>query len=176
MTIAQIEALITGRADGPPKNPISTERALWTALKNEACKLYEVKEIDVNLSTNPTYLADNFDGTGLGTGDMEGFAICNGNNGTKNRKGRTSIGYDPAAYPTLGALGGASTVTLTEAQLPEITLHARGSSRDEGDDGNLIVTAPSQENDGVDLPTFGNGLPHSNMQPYIVTLMIQRIA
>jgi hypothetical protein len=53
----------------------------------------DLKEIDCN----NTYIQNNFIMTGpdwgLGIGEREGWAICNGNNGTRNRTGRASIAW-----------------------------------------------------------------------------------
>src|SRR4051812_44209410 len=64
-------------------------RTAW--LKANRYAQYQVIELDCPQA----YLAANFDGTGLGltNGLWPGFAICNGNNGTKNRNGRVGIGY-----------------------------------------------------------------------------------
>ncbi len=46
----------------------------------------------------------NFDGTGLGTGSLAGWALCNGNNGTPNLSDRFVMGT--VSSPTPGATGG----------------------------------------------------------------------
>jgi hypothetical protein len=61
----------------------------------------------------------NFDGTGLGTGSLAGWALCNGNNGTPNLSDRFVMGTISSA--TLGATGGANSYTLTASQLPSHT-------------------------------------------------------
>ncbi|MCX6758958.1 MAG: hypothetical protein NT012_00070 [Candidatus Nealsonbacteria bacterium] len=61
----------------------------------------------------------NFDGTGLGTGSLAGWALCNGNNGTPNLSDRFVMGTINSA--TLGATGGANSYTLTASQLPSHT-------------------------------------------------------
>jgi len=122
---------------------------------------YEIKQIDVNTSTSPTFLTDNFDNTGKGKNKYRGWAICNGNNGTKNRKGRVAIGYDETNYPTLGATGGSETHKITPAESPAI----------------LNTTKPYQTgsttNDYLSPATSNTAM--SIMQPYIVTLFIQKI-
>jgi hypothetical protein len=54
------------------------------------------------------YLQDNFEVDGLGKVLREGWAICNGNNGTDNLTGRVGIGFG-LGYSTLGAIGGSAT-------------------------------------------------------------------
>jgi hypothetical protein len=50
---------------------------------------------------NPKILPKNFDlSTGRGFGDMYGFALCDGRNGTVNLKGRMVLGYDRLAPTT----------------------------------------------------------------------------
>jgi len=80
----------------------------------------------------------NFDGSGAGIGDWEEIYLCNGNNGTPDKRGRVGIGattgmgggamspvVDPVvagnpAY-TLSGTGGANVITLTTAQMPQHT-------------------------------------------------------
>ena len=80
-------------------------------------------------------LSGKFDGTGAGLGDWEKIYLCNGNNGTPDKRGRVPVGattgmgggplnpaVDPAvtgnpAYALLGTAG-SNTVTLAATQLP----------------------------------------------------------
>jgi microcystin-dependent protein len=79
-----------------------------------------------------------FDATGAGTGDWVNIYLCNGNNGTPDKRGRVGIGttsgmgggtfastVDPAISGnptyTLYSTGGANTVVLTSSQLPAHT-------------------------------------------------------
>ena len=61
----------------------------------------------------------NFDGTGLGTGSLVGWALCNGNNGTPNLSDRFVMGTINSA--NLKVTGGANSYTLTASQLPSHT-------------------------------------------------------
>jgi hypothetical protein len=107
----------------------------------------DIKEI----SCNTNYITNNFktgtglpdEGLGLLTGERYGWAICNGKNGTVDKRGNVSIGYDSVSYPTLastqsgGALtpykqGGVKTVTLTIDQMPP-----HSHTRPRGNDNNL---------------------------------------
>lgn len=88
----------------------------------------------VHLDVPTQYVLDNFDATGLGKNLCLGFALCNGQNGTINRDGRTSIGYG-TTFNFPGFLNGNATHTLTEAQLP-IHSHLNGVA---DDNGNLFV-------------------------------------
>lgn len=142
----------------------------------------DVKMVDCDNA----YIAANFDGTGLGTNERVGWAICNGANGTKDRRGMFSIAYDDRVtdpingiwdiiYNTLGVSGGAKTHTLTVAELPahdhemnnvltgQSYSAAQGSSRNSRD-------AVNARTGGV-----GGGQAHNNIPPFLVTLFIQKL-
>jgi len=125
------------------------------------------------LAVNNTYLSANFDSTGLGKNERKGWAICNGNNGTIDKKGRVGIGYDATNYPTLGATGGEKEHTLSINEMPSHH-HATWygvapSNTSTGSNGGDNPTGTTNTQD------TGGGQPHNNMQPYIVTLFIQKI-
>ncbi|WP_044213451.1 hypothetical protein [Flammeovirga sp. OC4] len=75
-------------------------------------------------------LLTDFDQTGLGIGDMVGFALCNGQNGTPDLRGRFVIGKGDSVilpdsdnnenanngYSKIGTVGGASDITLSANQ------------------------------------------------------------
>ena len=80
-------------------------------------------------------LTGKFDSTGAGLGDWEKIYLCNGNNGTPDKRGRVSVGtttgmgggtLDSAVDPSvsgnpvysLGTKYGANTVVLSTAQIP----------------------------------------------------------
>jgi len=80
----------------------------------------------------------NFDVTGAGTGDWDKIYLCNGNNGTPDKRGRTTVGaitgmgggtldtavdsaYSGNPLYALGTKAGANTITLTEQQIPNHT-------------------------------------------------------
>ena len=83
-------------------------------------------------------ITGNFDVSGAGVGLWEKVYLCNGNNGTPDKRGRVPVGatngmgggplnpaVDPTvagnpAYPLLGTAG-ANTITLTTAQIPSHT-------------------------------------------------------
>jgi hypothetical protein len=160
----------------------------------------DIKEIDCT----DAYIAANFEGgtgptAGLGIvgGEREGWAICNGNNLTKNRGGRTSIGYDDTNYAVMGAIGGFTDSAVIDhrheyqdAYFAEVNGHKpngaiAGSGDTDGDNGyyyrnrNGAVSSsppPIGYRPLTDNPEYsqGSGL-NKNMQPYIVTLFIQKI-
>jgi microcystin-dependent protein len=171
----------------------------------------DIKEIDC---TNQ-YIADNFDGTGLGINERLGWAICNGQNGTRNRTGRVSVGYGTSGasgappFPSVGAtmnapvLGGSHFHVLTTDEMPAhkhgIKLsHESGGSKDSNGYPAVDKSAPisfhsDSEPDSSDstpgtpiggvyangvgnpMSSKGGGAAHNNMQPYIVTLFIQKL-
>tara|TARA_R110000822_G_scaffold76214_4_gene183177 strand:+ start:4534 stop:5094 length:561 start_codon:yes stop_codon:yes gene_type:complete len=131
---------------------------------------FQVIELDVTAS----YIADNFDATGLGTNLCLGYAICNGQNGTKNRNGLVSLAYG-VNYTAVGGLGGSATNVLTVANIPPLQVPYTGSNANNGDPGLLIVTAATESNGIKNLVTGGTGTAHNIMQPYIITLKIQKL-
>ena len=53
-----------------------------------------------------------------GTNIPYGWALCDGNNGTPNLKGRFIIGKGDSPYNTIGNKGGSERITLTNDQIP----------------------------------------------------------
>lgn len=69
------------------------------------------------LACDATYITANFDNTGLGINLRQGWAICNGNNGTINKKGRVSVmlDTDQAEFNEVGKIGGAKMQTFCQS-------------------------------------------------------------
>lgn len=130
----------------------------------------DIKQLDVSNA----YIAANFDGTGLGINERAGWAICNGNNGTKNRNGRVSIAYG-TSYLVMGATGGSETHTLTANELPTIGENLRIVQITGNNTFTVGDASPGEYDlkDAADWP--GAGAAHNIMQPYIVTLFIQKL-
>lgn len=185
MTIAQIDTLVNALEDGG-LNTAAEVRAVLNAIKNECCKLYEVKNILVNLTEVPDFITNNFDETGLGINDYEGFIIL------ADAAGRTFIGYDPENYPDIGEqLGSANTVLVSHTHTYKDTLFPQTDTVtvDYADGSEAISTGINKEgtagdnnNDTIfymnrttDATTAEDGVG-KNIQPSIVTLFIQRIA
>jgi len=116
-----------------------------------------------------TYLANNFDGTGLGKLERLGWAIMNGNNGTPNDNGKVVISYG-SAYPTLEATGGTETKTLIKDNLPPFVIPLKVTNNTSTDSGTLVCNFDLNTNDAI-----GNSTPISIMQPYVVRLRIMKI-
>lgn len=141
-------------------------RAVFNAFLNDSSILYEVKELDVNNA----FITANFDGTGLGINSFEGWAICNGDNGTKDRGGRVSIAYDSVNYPTLGVVGGSEDAVVVEHSHTVANYAGNTLTSTRIDASTLIGIG------GDTTSTTGVSGVGKNMQPYLVTLFIQRIA
>ena len=164
----------------------------------------DVKEVDC---TNQ-YIIDNFESDGMGKNERAGWAICNGNNGTRNRTGRVSVGYGVTgasgapSFTSVGAtmnapvLGGSKDAVVVDhnheyqdAYFAEVNGHTpagdiAGSGRSDGDNGYYyrnrnggasLNPAPIGQRPLTDNASFGQSGENKNMQPYIVTLFIQKI-
>lgn len=145
----------------------------------------DIKEIDCD----NTYITNNFDSSGLGINDREGWAICNGNNGTRNRTGRVSVAWGDVApigtgatqFPLMGTtssptIGGANEHSLTISEMPP---HSHNIARSTSDvDGTTFSAGSGTGSNNTTQSAGGSGgnvVPHNNMQPYIVTLFIQKL-
>jgi microcystin-dependent protein len=124
---------------------------------------YTVVEYYGPLANYPT-TSDGFNGSGVGFGAWEKVYLCNGLNGTPDKRGRVAVGvtngvgggaFDSAVDPTIpgnptysiGTKAGANVITLTSAQIPSHTHPATGTASDTGhthltvgstDSGNII--------------------------------------
>ena len=149
----------------------------------------DIKMVDCTAA----YIAANFDNTGLGTNERLGWAICNGNNGTKDRRGTFAIAYDDRIvdpgnniwdilYNTMGAYGGEKKHTLAPNEFTHQHNIARGDSYNgNGDSGTNFVGGGQHGNVQPDAISkfVGNNSgaidPHENRPPFIVTLFIQKL-
>jgi hypothetical protein len=164
MRKTDLQALVNSNLSSGSQITAVLHREVETALINEIALLYEVKELDCP----DAFRTANFDGTGLGINLMVGWAICNGANGTRNRNGRTPIGYDATNYPTIGAVGGSKDAVLVS--------HSHTFSLGSSDTDGGIASNGSTLGTTASTSTVGESGTDKNMQPYIVTLFIQRIA
>jgi len=130
----------------------------------------------------------------------EGWALCNGANGTPNLSGKFIVGYDSADgdYDAVGDQGGAKTVALTEAQMPQhnhtgtVTIPAHkhnlpnvvpsagggGSNQlsNSNNIGHTLVTETSMSAAGsgsVTTNNKGSNQAHENRPPYYTLAYIQ---
>ena len=148
----------------------------------------------ITLHVNASYIAANFDITGLGINLMEGYAICNGNNGTLNKDGRTGIAYG-TTHNVIGQFGGSATHTLAANELPahqhymfsNVVSNAAVASTDNYISKQRDVGGADDKyaygvtDGGLTVPSVGksgqtgNNVAHNNMQPYIVELQVMRL-
>lgn len=139
---------------------------------------YEIKYIRV---PSTEYITDNFDmaiGANQGLGKVEGlwdgWAVCNGNNGTDNLDGITLIGHG-ANYNTVGQFLGSATHTLSVSEMPSHyhtghLIKAASTWRGGGDDSGDNATSTTG-----DSSTEGGNQAHNNMQPSMVVLIIMKL-
>ena len=174
MTRTEIDALINDIETGLPNTALKVRTALF-ALSQGAPITGFVQEMDVPTS----YIAANFDASGLGTNEMLGWAICNGSNGTRDRGGRVSLGYN-STYNVLGDVGGNGTVTLTKNNIPQLDLVAPVSNADNGGGTKVYIMATDSEPDGAHTYVNSVNATTANTavdikQPYIVSLFVMKL-
>jgi len=121
-----------------------------------------------DLYVDQTYIDTNFDGTGLGTGIMLGWAICNGQNGTPNDDGLVHIAYG-TNYNVVNAVGGSKNAVVVSHT------HNFNLAGDASGDG--FVTFADGTGTGKNYTTDSAGVDgtNKNMQPYRVVLRIMKL-
>lgn len=165
MTDAQVTTAITNLADGTPNTALEI-RTLFTELFNRSYKTGDV----LLLSCSNAYITANFDGTGLGILERLGWAICNGANGTRDYSGRVPVAYG-TGYTTMGATGGSKDAVIVEHSHPiKYGNNGAGTKYPETPYISDIIGGDMQGTE-----TVGVSGTDKNMQPYIVTLFIQKI-
>ena len=203
MTYNDILSLIAGNLADGSSITASNHRAVEQALLNFAESQWltgDIKEIDCT----DAYIAANFDGSGMGIvgTEREGWAICNGNNGTRNRNGRVSVAYGTsfpimgtAGSPTIG--GSKDSIVVSHSHYTTVTASQSIGNSNSLYDGSAInrkelgltSRALDQSSDPFDYElttsagtidagktnTVGSSGVDANMQPYIVTLFIQKL-
>jgi len=127
---------------------------------------YTVVEYYGALTNYPT-VSDGFGGTGIGYGAWEKVFLCNGLNGTPDKRGRIPVGvtsgmgggaFNPAVDPgvagnptyTIGSTAGANTVTLTSTQIPA---HTHSASTAISDTGHTHFMLGNESTASTNLPS-----------------------
>jgi hypothetical protein len=153
----------------PAEKHREVEYALLDAIFSVGFLSGDIKEVDCSNQ----YIIDNFEANGIGKNERTGWAICNGNNGTTNRNERISMPYG-ASYLTMRALGGSA-----DAIIPSHSHNYSQLRRDQevsttGSGVTAINKNPSSDLT-LETSTTGESAVGKNLQPYIVTLFIQKI-
>jgi len=173
MTKQEIADLISINLVSGSKIPASKHReveyALLDAIFSIGFLTGDIKEVDCSNE----YIINNFEPTGLGKNQRLGWAICNGQNGTTDRNGRVSMPYGDS-YLTMRSEGGSA-----DAILP---LHSHTYSQLRRDQevstngsGVTAINKDPNSNLTVETSSVGESAVNKNLQPYIVTLFIQKI-
>jgi len=113
-----------------------------------------------------------------GTTPPAGWALCDGNDGRPNLKGRFILGYGSGKGSSLNSTGGSETHTLTQNEMPAHN-HSYNSANHPG-------TGPEQNQGGSreDSTSFnvgkttgfkGDNKAHNNMPPYYVLTYIIKL-
>ena len=162
---------------------VLANRTLW--LKDQQALMWltgDVKEIDCDNA----YIIANFDSTGLGQGNRLGWAICNGQNGTRNRNGLVGVAWG-TLYNTMGVTFGSKDAVVIDHDhlLAKQTIVANNNDLTSA---NYITRIGESAGDGSYVLRGGSGVPdigkssrngvsgtNKNMQPSIVSLFIMKL-
>lgn len=169
---------------------------VYERLDKELCVSGDGQNIDVSnfipkmtimYDGTPTEFINDFDQTtGLGRGDYEGWAICDGRNGTVDRRDSFPMGWKDSLM--IGATGGNNQMKLEEKHLPKISPKwrwNRGERQYSKGGGDSIAYNDQTQNPGRQeqimpvernvIEPFGGDTPFDNRPKYMVTVFIQKI-
>lgn len=133
--------------------------------------------------------ASHFDSNGIGMGQMIGWAICNGYNGTPDLRSRFIVGIDEVDYKHQ-SVGGQYPVKLKKENMPSHTHSVNdpghshglfhGSIETGSPTGNwqIDINNPSKESysqTGITLDTSGGDEAFDNRPPYYAVYFIMKI-
>lgn len=108
----------------------------------------------------------------------EGWAVCDGQNGTPDLRGRFILGASET-HP-MGETGGAEEVTLTAAQMPNhshecnytLIQYDGGTRKIDYSIADRSLGNPAGQ---VNTKTTGGSQPHPNMPPYYALIYIMKL-
>jgi hypothetical protein len=145
---------------------------------SQSVYVYRVGQVGVFTMT-PTQFTNNFDSTGLGTSTMIGWALRNGNNGTKNQQGKFSLNKGASPYDVIGTLGGSANSVLIGHDHDMVNVMGGAASYGAPSGGNVYVATTKKtsikgiSNTGADAPSeTGVG---KNMPPYLIDVWVERV-
>lgn len=166
MDFEGFQELIAGLATGE-KNTAAEVRTLFSHIVQSIYLPGDIKEVDCSNE----YIAANFTENGLGINERTGWAICNGLNGTQPRGGRTSIAYGDE-YSDLGARGGSKNAVVVAHSHTVSGIKKYNNSF--GTNG-FYDRSQTADTAGISTESTGESGVGKNMQPYIVSLFIQKL-
>ena len=148
-----------------------------------------VKDLQVNGVSNLTpkggIIAWKFSSTNIVNGVVippPTWALCDGQNGTPDLRGRFILGGGQGAGLTnrlTNAIGGLEQVTLTEAQMPSHQHHyidqAQTAVFTFGDHGTRRHAVSGMGDRGLNTHHRGGNQPHENMPPFYVLAYIMKL-
>lgn len=118
----------------------------------------------------------------------QGWAICDGLNGTPDLRGRVAVGYNPGSNAAsglsqklIGTMGGEETHTLTTDEIPShshSTWQAPSQNAKSCNGGSCLYAFEGASADTLgNKPTglTGGNKPHNVMQPYTVLTYIMKL-
>ncbi|MCI8714297.1 MAG: hypothetical protein HFF66_00680 [Oscillospiraceae bacterium] len=108
----------------------------------------------------------------------EGWAVCDGQNGTPDLRGRFILGVSET-HP-MGETGGAEEVTLTAEQLPSHSHKVnyttiRYDNGTQNIDNSIRDSGLGNPAGQVNTRTTGGSQPHPNMPPYYALIYIMKL-
>lgn len=105
----------------------------------------------------------------------DGWALCNGENGTPDLRGRFVLGVSDSHQ--MGEVGGEEEVTLTVEQMPshvhEYLKQTSGTQISNGTGQKFNLSGSSSLNRSTS--SVGSGAPHPNMPPYYTLAYIMKL-
>lgn len=172
-TRAELLSLVNTIGTGEANTALEI-RTVLTALVNGSTLTGDVQLVDCS----DAYITANFDGTGLGISDRVGWAICNGNNGTRNWNGKVPLSYG-VDYTTMGATGGSKDAVVVDhthktiASTGAIAFHNASTHFNDG--GETWASGGTTDEKLTGIVNEGVSGTNKNMQPYTVVLAIMKL-